>query len=304
MIRLSLNARRSFWLNSKVTDGPVTRTVTPKELLYRFRRQAGAAGISDLELRVLLGHALDLDQAGLIARSGCRLDGDQIAVFTSLVHRRTEGVPVSYLTGTREFWSLPIRVNPHVLIPRHQTECVVERVLAHTCPAAKPGILELGTGSGAISLALASELPSGRIIATDISAEALEVAGMNQRRLGLDNIRFVRNDWFDGLGAREFEVICSNPPYIDPKDRHLDSGDVRFEPRIALVAEDSGYADLEHIIGTAPRYLAEHGWLVLEHGYRQGETVRAIFNDSGYRAVTTHLDLEGNERVTEGRYSG
>ena len=275
--------------------------MTLNELLYRFRQKTDVDGICDLELRVLLGHALNLDQAGLIARSGSQLDRDQIAAFTSLVNRRKEGVPIAYLTGTREFWSLPLRVNPQVLIPRHQTECVVERVLLHARRASEPRILELGTGSGAISFALASELPSSRIIATDISADALEVAGINQRHLGLDNIRFVRNDWFDGLGGREFRVICSNPPYIDPKDPHLDSGDVRFEPRVALVAENSGYASLKHIIGTAPRYLSGGGWVVLEHGYRQGEKVRAIFRDSGYREVTTHLDLEGNERVTEGR---
>ncbi len=278
--------------------------MTLNELLYRFRQKTDVDGICDLELRVLLGHILNLDQAGLIARSGSQLDSDQIAAFTSLVNRRKEGVPISYLTGTREFWSLPLRVNPQVLIPRHQTECVVERVLLHARQASEPRILELGTGSGAISFALASELPSSRIIATDISAGALEVAGINQRHLGLDNVRFVRNDWFDGLGGRVFRVICSNPPYIDPKDSHLDSGDVRFEPRMALVAEESGYADLKHIIGTAPGYLSGGGWLVLEHGYRQGEKVRAIFRDSGYREVTTHWDLEGNERVTEGRYRG
>ena len=200
---------------------------------------------------------------------------------------------------------MALDVNPDVLIPRPETELLVERVLAHVAGNGIATLLELGTGSGAIALALASELPGCAIVATDISPAAIDVAVGNRRRLavehpGLGAVEFCIGDWFEAVAGRRFDLIVSNPPYVAPGDAHLQRGDLRFEPRAALVSPRNGLAALEAIIAGAPRYLNAGGMLLLEHGYEQSPAVRDLFARGGFIAIATHLDLGGHERVTGG----
>ncbi len=252
-----------------------------------------------MEFGILLGHVLQINLAGLIARYDDDLPGEQIAVYKKLLNQRQQGFPVAYITKTREFWSLSLVLNDQVLIPRHETELVVERVLALVREKNHSRILELGTGSGAIALALGSEMPQCHIIATDKSGPALAVARSNQAGLGIHNIDFMESDWYENLGAKYFDVICANPPYVAPDDEHLLRGDVRFEPQAALVAMDNGLADIGHILTHAQEYLASGGWLVLEHGYQQGEKVREWLSRADFINLATHQDLCANDRVTE-----
>ncbi len=254
-----------------------------------------------IESRILLGYVLDQDAAGLIAHGDRKLSATQIDSYKKIAVKRQKGIPVAYLTGIREFWSLPIRVNDRVLIPRHETETLVEHVLALMDGSPDARILELGTGSGAIALALASELPHARISATDNSVQALAVARGNQRALGFNNIEFLQGDWFKNLGGEKYHLICSNPPYLSADDKHLQIGDVRFEPRDALVADGGGYAAVNHIARHAKTYLRSGGWIVLEHGFQQAQGVRKRLSDEGYGDITTAQDLSGNDRVTAAR---
>lgn len=259
-----------------------------------------------LESMILLGYLLDLNTAELIAYGERKLSATQIARYKKIVSQRQKGVPIAYLTGIREFWSLPIMVNEQVLIPRHETETLVECVLALIDRAhSKVDILELGSGSGAIALALASELPTARISAVDNSVSALALARDNQSALGFNNIEFLQSDWFENLnGKKEYQkyhLICSNPPYLCADDKHLNIGDVRFEPKDALIADNGGYAAIEHIARHAKTHLHAGGWLVLEHGFQQGKGVRKHLSEQGYDGISTAQDLSGNERVTTAR---
>ena len=207
---------------------------------------------------------------------------------------------MAYLTGVREFWSLPLMVSPATLIPRPDTECVVEQALARL-PAEPCRILDLGTGTGAIALALASERPDCQVVAVDKVLDAVDLAQRNAARLNIANIDIRQSDWFSAVQGDRFQLIVSNPPYIDSEDRHLQQGDVRFEPLSALVASDAGLADIDYLIREARGFLEPGGWLVLEHGWQQGEAVRALFHQAGFLAVETGLDYGGNERLTMGQ---
>lgn len=202
--------------------------------------------------------------------------------------------------GEREFWSLPLYVSAATLIPRPDTECLVEQALARL-PATPARILDLGTGTGAIALALASERPDCQVTAVDVMPDAVALAQRNLARLALPNVTVLHSSWFTALGDRQFETIVSNPPYIDEADPHLAEGDVRFEPRSALVAADHGLADLSHIITQSRQHLVSGGWLLLEHGWTQGEAVRALFLQAGFERVETCRDYGGNERLTVGK---
>ncbi len=283
---------------------------TVNELLGWARAQFLGMENRDIESRMLLSYVADKDAARLITDAELQLSATQTARYKDIVIKRKKGIPLAYLTGTREFWSLPISVTNQVLIPRHETETLVERVLVAMAGCANARILELGTGSGAIALALASELPDTNISATDNAVSALTVARSNQRALALDNIEFLQSDWFGNLGNEKYHLICANPPYLSADDKHLQLGDVRFEPRAALVAaadDRDGYAAIRHIITAAKTYLysAElatwSGWIVLEHGFEQGCGVRKLLSDYAYNDITTHQDLSGNDRVTMAR---
>ena len=206
---------------------------------------------------------------------------------------------MAHLTGVREFWSLPLFVSPATLIPRPDTECLVEQALARL-PASACRIVDLGTGTGAIALALASERPDCDVTAVDRMPDAVALAIRNTQHLGINNVRVLQSDWFSALQGQQFDMIVSNPPYIDEQDPHLALGDVRFEPLTALVAGDHGLADIVHIIEQSKHMLTPGGYLLLEHGWQQGQAVRDAFTRGGYQAVETCRDYGGNERITLG----
>ncbi len=253
-----------------------------------------------LDAQVLLAHVLKCDRAWLIAHARDTLNDSQQAHFQALVERRSAGEPVAYLTGHREFWSLDLQVSCDVLIPRPETELLVEAVLEHVrrTDSKTMTCADLGTGSGAIALALASELPDMQIVATETSLPALKLARTNARRQRLNNLYFSASNWCTALATGGFNIICANPPYIADTDPHLNHGDVRFEPRSALAAGDNGLRDLTRIIDQARRCLTGNGYLFLEHGANQGEQVRRLFAGQGYLNIHSMLDLAGHERVT------
>ncbi|MDA8511665.1 MULTISPECIES: peptide chain release factor N(5)-glutamine methyltransferase [unclassified Citrobacter] len=236
----------------------------------------------------------------ILAFGETQLTEAQCEQLNALVARRQRGEPVAHLTGVREFWSLPLFVSPATLIPRPDTECLVEQALARL-PASPCRILDLGTGTGAIALALASERPDCTVTAVDRMQDAVELANRNRLNLAIDNVRVLQSDWFSALSGQQFEMIVSNPPYIDEQDPHLAQGDVRFEPLSALVAGENGLADIMLIIDQSRRVLTTGGYLLLEHGWQQGEAVRDAFTRAGYQAVETCRDYGGNERITLGR---
>ena len=230
------------------------------------------------DAEILLGHVTGRARTWILAFGETTLSADEAARLEAFLVRRQRGEPIAHLVGQREFWSLPLFVSPATLIPRPDTECLVEQALARL-PTAPCRILDLGTGTGAIALALASERPDCEVIAVTIS----------------------QSDWFSALDGQRFATIVSNPPYIDAADPHLAEGDVRFEPLTALVAGDQGLADLAHIIREGRQYLQPGGWMLLEHGWTQGEAVRALFREAGYLDVATCRDYGDNERLTLGR---
>lgn len=253
---------------------------------------------------VLLCHLLDCRRSYLMTWPERELDAAQQATLQEWLARRLNGEPIAHLVGEREFWSLPLKVSPATLIPRPDTEVLVEQALTKI-PQGPCAVLDLGTGTGAIALALKSERPEIEVWAVDRMADAAALARENSAALGLP-IEVRDGSWFEPLGEPDrdktprFAVIVSNPPYIDGADPHLEQGDVRFEPRSALVADDAGLADIRHIVAHAPAYLLTDGWLLLEHGWDQGEAVRQLLRDSGYREVATVRDYGDNDRVTLG----
>lgn len=254
-----------------------------------------------LEAQLLLAHTLGQSRSHLHAWPERVLSDDERHVFEALLARRLGGEPIAYLTGKREFWSLTLHVGSGVLIPRPETEQLVECALILLPPDQAVRVADLGTGSGAIALALASERPQAQIIATDTSSIALAMARDNARRLGLGRIEFRTSDWFQALGGERFDLIVSNPPYIPEDDPHLLLGDLPAEPRNALSSGADGLDAIRRIVANARQHLCPGGWLLLEHGFDQGAAVRDLLNTGGYAAVKTQRDLGGRERVTQGR---
>ena len=206
---------------------------------------------------------------------------------------------MAYILGHREFWSLTLRVTSDTLIPRPETELLVETALEAMVSIPSPRVLDLGTGSGAIALAIGSERADATVVATDQSARALDVAESNRTRVGLENVSWLCSNWFDSVASR-FHIIISNPPYLAPDDPHLQQGDLRYEPSIALVADNSGLADVALIVAGARQHLLANGWLGVEHGYQQAEAVRRLMHANGFRSVNTKQDLAGQDRMTYG----
>lgn len=254
-----------------------------------------------LDAEVLLMHATGLARTALITRGETPLTAEQESVLHALLARRARGEPIAYLTGVREFWSLELHVTPDVLIPRPETELLVEQTLTRIPRDAAWTIADLGTGSGAIALAIASERPRCRLIATDTSERALAVARANAQRLGIGNVEFRHGEWFVPLAGLAFDLVVSNPPYIAEGDPHLDAGDVRFEPRAALTAGPDGLDAIRLIAARSPTHLTPGGWLLLEHGYDQQAAVHSILAGLGFEGITGYRDLAGNARMTAGR---
>ncbi|MCQ4260784.1 peptide chain release factor N(5)-glutamine methyltransferase [Stutzerimonas stutzeri] len=224
------------------------------------------------------------------------------ARFMADLARRRQGEPIAYILGRQGFWSLDLEVAPHTLIPRPDTELLVETAL-QLVPATARDVLDLGTGTGAIALALANDRPAWSVIGVDRIAEAVALATRNAERLKLPNVRFFESQWFSALGGQRYSLIVSNPPYIRARDPHLLQGDLRFEPDSALVAGEDGLDDIRQIISSAPDYLLQDGWLVLEHGYDQAHEVRQLLMDRGFADAQSRTDLGGHERVTLGSWS-
>lgn len=249
----------------------------------------------------LLQHALGRDRTWLRLHEDDVVAAEAAAHFERLVLRRLRGEPVAYLTGSRGFWSLELAVGPATLIPRADTELIVEWALELLPRGVHSSALDLGTGSGAIALALKKERPRCVVTAVERSHDALAVARGNGERLGL-GVRFVEGDWFSTLAGERFDVIVANPPYIAAGDLHLAQGDLRFEPATALVAGPDGLDDLRRIAAEAPAHIFRDGWLLLEHGHDQGAAVRRLLLDQGFAEVATRRDLGGNDRITGGRW--
>lgn len=253
-----------------------------------------------LEAELLLCHVLHKNRAYLFAHPEVLLSEEQYQLYQHCLAERARGVPIAYILGEREFWSLNLKVTPHTLIPRHETERLVELALENISDNADTWVLELGTGSGAIALALAKERPKWNIVACDLSREALQVAQENAQRLHIPNVCFYHSNWFSAIPARQYNVIISNPPYIPEHDPHLNEGDLRFEPRKALASSQEGLADLHLIITQGYDYLLPNGLILLEHGYDQKLKVQAILNKLGYKGVQCWKDIQGHDRVSGG----
>ena len=269
---------------------------------------AGALGwararIELMDARVLLRFVLQCPAARLVAWPEQRLGGEDWSAYRALVERRMAGEPVAYLTGAREFFGREFMITPAVLIPRPDTELLVELALAHFAGRKDMRVLDMGTGSGALAVTLALELDDADVIALDRSREALWVAMANAARLGA-SVSFVHSDWFAALGEERFHLIVANPPYVAAGDPHLEQGDVRFEPPGALTSGPAGLDDLAEIIMQAPARLEPDGWLFLEHGYDQAVAVRGLLADGGFAAIASWKDIAGIERVSGGRWLG
>ncbi len=258
------------------------------------------SGLDAVDARVLLRHVIGCDEAWLISHKDRQLSAKEQEAYATLRARRAAGEPVAYLTGEREFYSLAFKVTPAVLIPRPETELLVETALEHIPADAPCRVLDLATGSGCVAIAIAKHCPRARMTATEVSLAALAVVRENAARHGV-NIEFMESDWFAALSGRRFDFIVANPPYVAEGDPHLNEGDLRFEPRPALVAGTAGLDCIEVIVEQAPRHLAAGGWLLFEHGYDQGACSRALLAAAGYADIVTRRDLAGIERVSGGR---
>jgi release factor glutamine methyltransferase len=264
------------------------------------RQALAQCGLVPVDAKVLLAHVLGCNRAWLAAHETDGLTQDEASAFAALCNRRRAGEPVAYLTGTREFWGLMLAVTSDVLIPRPETETLVEFALSKLPRDRALRVLDLGTGSGAIALALAHDRPDAAVLATDHSEAALAVARGNAQRLKLTNVSFAAADWYAGMPPGTFDLIASNPPYIGAVDPHLQEGDLRFEPVAALSPGVDGQSALRAIIGGARARLAPGGWLAVEHGYDQSDAVQALFRDAGFAEVIALRDLAGIPRVVAG----
>ncbi|MGE8409854.1 MAG: peptide chain release factor N(5)-glutamine methyltransferase [Pseudomonas sp.] len=253
-----------------------------------------------LDIELLLAAAIGKSRSYLHTWPERIVSSEAAQTFASYLQRRRAGEPVAYILGQQGFWNLDLDVAPHTLIPRPETELLVEAALA-LLPAEPARVLDLGTGTGAIALALASERRNWSVVAVDRVLEAVALAESNRQRLQLDNVTVLNSHWFSALAGQRFELIVSNPPYIAAEDPHLIAGDVRFEPSSALVAGADGLDDLRQIIAQAPQHLVAGGWLLLEHGYDQAAAVRELLARNGFEQIESRLDLGGHERISLGR---
>lgn len=271
-----------------------------RELLEHATRQLVASDSATLDAQLLLAEVLGKSRTWLHAWPDAEPGAEVVARFAALLARRVAGEPVAYILGHREFWSLELEVGPAVLIPRPETELLVEIALELSV-AAQARVADLGTGSGAVALALARERRDWELYATDLSAAALDVARRNAARLGFANIGFLLGNWCEPLPELPFDIVLSNPPYIAESDAHLRQGDLRFEPRSALVAGEGGLQDIRQLAVQAVTRLRTGGWLLVEHGWEQGPAVRQLLQGAGYTDIATRRDAGGQERVTLGR---
>lgn len=271
------------------------------DLLARTQLPDSASPRLDAEL--LLAHVLGKPRSYLLTWPEREVSAEQLDRFAQLMMRRKQGEPVAYLLGEQGFWSLALQVSPDTLIPRPDTERLVE-VALELGPLRPARILDMGSGTGAIALALAAERSQWQLTGVDRMPGAVTVAEANRARLGLNNARFLISDWFSAVAGQRFDLIVSNPPYIAAEDPHLQQGDVRFEPASALVSGVDGLDDIRHIVSAAPDHLEDGGWLLLEHGWQQADTVGSLLAQRGFTEVQNWRDLGGRQRVSGGRWHG
>lgn len=277
--------------------------MTPVRALLDEGARTLAGDEARREAALLLRHVLDVSDAWLLAHPDDVVDVVQAEAFRNLIGRRARGEPVAYLTGKRGFHDIELHVTPGVLIPRPETEVLVDLALQRIPADADSKVADLGTGSGAIALAIARARPKAQVVAIDVSAVALEVARANAARLRIGGVKFRQGNWYLGLDGEQFDVIVSNPPYIASDDPHLQEGDLRFEPAAALASGADGLDAIRVIVRGAREHLRSGGWLLLEHGFGQGADVRDLLLGQGFAEVFTQDDLEGRDRVTAGRIS-
>ena len=270
-----------------------------KELLREAHDLPGESPRRDAE--ILLCHTLDKPRSWLYTWPEAVPTDPQLTRYKALLQKRREGQPIAYLTGSREFWSLDLTVNEHTLIPRPETELLVEWALQLSLPK-NASVLDLGTGSGAVAMALGSERSAWNILAIDSSEPTLAVAEANRQALGLKNVTCQHSDWFGALQALQFDLLVSNPPYVEVGDVHIGEGDLRFEPAAALLSGEDGLDDIRQLIDGAPAHMKPGSGLLLEHGYQQGRKVREMLLTAGYSGIATRRDAQGHERVTGGFY--
>lgn len=269
------------------------------------QRLSSISETAQLDVQLLLAHVLAVPTSYFYTWPEKAVGLVEIEQFNDLLARRELGEPIAYLLGRQAFWCLDLEVAPCTLIPRADTERLVEVALSVLDVSKINRILDLGAGTGAIALSLASEQPKSTVVGVDLVEEAVALARRNALRNQLSNVAFIQSCWFDALeGWEPFDLIVSNPPYIDPDDEHLSQGDVRFEPKSALVADNHGLADIEYIIQAAPRFLRQNAYLMFEHGYDQAAAVRKCLLEEGFVAVESFQDLGGNDRVTIGQHQG
>lgn len=267
-------------------------------IAYGQEQLASCSDSAKLDAQILLGFVLDKDRTYLLTWPEKELIQQTVQAFLVLLQRRIVGEPIAYIVGVQEFWSLSFRVSPATLIPRPDTEVLVELVLEKFADLDTLHCLDLGTGTGAIALALASEQPNWKIDAVDFNLDAVKLAQQNAEDLQLMQVKIFYSDWFSAVNNRKFDVIVSNPPYIDALDENLTQGDVRFEPDSALVADENGLGDIKHIAQQSKNHLTTQGALFFEHGFDQGEAVRNILTDLGYDNAQTVRDFNDHERIT------
>jgi release factor glutamine methyltransferase len=256
-----------------------------------------------LESQLLLQYLLNVNRAWLISHQNDALQANIHAAYRALINRRVNGEPIAYILGYREFYGLRLKVTPDTLIPRPDTETLVDAALAKIPLQKNLNICDLGTGSGAIALAIAKHHPQAHITALDASQAALDIAIENAQNLNIPNVTFILSDWFSAIQNKKFDIMVSNPPYIEAADAHLKQGDLRFEPLSALASGQDGLDAIRSIIAQAPQHLNPHGYLLLEHGYNQAKAVADLLKQAGFGKIETIKDLGGNERVTLGKIS-
>ena len=272
---------------------------TVSEALDWATEQLSESDDARLDSQVLLAYTLNVSRTWLFTWPDKALDGATLTAFNALIEERKSGTPIAYITGYRDFWSLRLKVTPDTLIPRADTELLVETALTLKNVEKPCDVIDLGTGTGAIALSLANECPSWRITATDINPKTLAVAKENAQTLELA-VSFKESAWFDAINDR-YDLVISNPPYIESDDPHLQQGDLRFEPAGALASGQDGLDDIRRLVQQALKHLKKDGYLLLEHGYQQAEAVRSLMTEAGYIEIETHQDIEDRDRVTLGK---
>jgi len=281
---------------------PDTSELTVDSLLRRCAMELKKNSTSArLDVELLLGHVLRKTRVELITASKDFITPESAALFTNLVRKRQEGMPVAQLVGSREFWSLDLTVTADTLIPRPETEILVECALTHIPQDQPADFLDLGTGTGAIALAVASERPNIHVTATDISDKALTIAQYNAAALKLAHIEFHCGSWFQPVAGRKFSTIVANPPYVSDMEYVVHHFQLQHEPALALRGGEDGLDCIKTIIEQAPKHLFKDGWLAIEHGYRQGPAVEILLREAGFRSIFAYSDLQGHARVTEGK---